>query len=171
MNTMNMLEYSSTQSDLMYPNNAAPVATRRTAAESSDAFTEGLSAIARKLLFSVPDLAPGDKQLLKDFARADARYPMKTLQRLITLSEHSTRPEDREALAELVRSRVIRGAQTPTVPDAFDVETVAQGLFNVEKRSFERHPDPVTKDRCVEAGTRELAAARAALDAVLAAPV
>lgn len=132
-----------------------------------DPFVAGLQTIARRLLFSTPRLASTDRQFLYDVARQEARFPMTGLRRLMAIAAHSTKPEDREALPELIRAECLVGVHAVDVAIAFDEETAAQGIADVAQRAYERHPSPTTQARVVEAFTAHLTGLRRSLDAVL----
>lgn len=136
-------------------------------APAADPFEAGLRAIARRLQQSVPDLTAREREWLHDLAREECRYPMPTVRKLNRVSRRSMNAEDREAFAELIRADSLPPAPT-CVRTAFDLETAATGPADVEQRRLEQEPrDHATWTRCRDALTRQLAATRRALDAVL----
>lgn len=124
-----------------------------------------LQFIARRLIFTAA-VSDADRQFLHDFARPEQRYPMKALQRLIHCARCSTRPEDREALAEMIRAHCIAGATVPDVRTALDVETAVQGPADVAAREFERQPSRTTRAVAIERHTAHQTALRAVLDSL-----
>jgi hypothetical protein len=157
---------------VMIPQLSAPTGSGpHTSRSGARTFAEKVQHIARRLFFSARNLTSSDKQFLGDLARAERRYEMKALQRLIGIAERSDRPEDREALAELIRAECLRS--TPAVRDvgvAFDLETRAQGEADVAQRAFERRRTRATKEAAIEKLTTHLYGLRASLDAVEATP-
>jgi len=140
------------------------------ARRETEPFAKGLARVANRLLFSVPDLTDDERQLLFDYARDEARYPMKTLNKLMAISRRSTREEDQVALPELVRAHASAPAAID-VASAFDAETEAQGRADVAQRIFERNRDAGSRQAVSEALALQLAATRRSLDAVQAAAV
>lgn len=148
----------------MHQNNAVWLAPDR---RNSSGFVDELQFIARRLLVSAIGLPEADRQFLWDVARGEGRYRMVALQRLAGISCRSVKPEDREALAELVRRECLCGV--PSIYDvglAFDLETKAQGEADVAQRQFERRPTLATRTAAIETLTGQYFATRASLDAV-----
>lgn len=134
-----------------------------------EAFLATLQFIARRLLFSVLGLTDDERQFLHDVARSEHRYRMIALQRLMAIAARSVKPEDREALAEVVRAWCLAGV--PAVTDirlAGDLETRAQGEHDVAWRAFEVSPSLVTCERAIETGTAHEYGLRAQRDTLLA---
>lgn len=131
---------------------------------NSDDLIRDLQFVARRLYFSAA-VGPEDKQFLQDFARDEQRYQLRALQRLVYCASRSTKPEDREALAEYVRGHCLRAIAVPTDPRLLgDLETAAQGPHDMTWRDFERTPSRATRDRAIETGTAHLRGLRAELD-------
>lgn len=145
----------------VYQRNAVRMAADRMKAD----VIRDLQTVARRLFFSTIDLDSSDRQFLQDFIRPECRYPMAALCRLISISSHSVRPEDREAVPEVLRGWILR-----TVPAVYDValvgdlETKAQGDHDVAWRAFERIRDRLTRERAIETGTAHFNGLRAQLD-------
>jgi predicted nucleic acid-binding protein len=155
-----------------YPKMAAGGEVARTDAGSFDL---QLAYVARRLLLSVSGLDERERQLLNDYARGaslhgEPRFRLITFRSLLAIARRSRRTEDREAIAELVRAEINRGAPPSSIELAFDGETGATGPCDVEQRAFEHSPNPITWARCKAALEKQLAATRAALDAVNADP-
>lgn len=154
----------------MYQGRASRLAPARTNGEPS--FDEKLARITRRLRYSVTNLAADEQQLLDDYGRGasrsgEARYRLVTFRRLIAIARRSRRPEDREALPELIRDEIAEGGAPLDVEVAFDRETPAPGAADVAQRAFEQDPNPITRERCLEALDKQLATTRDARDAVL----
>lgn len=151
----------------MYHNHADLLAQAPRPTLTGTAFEEQLQSLAQRLLSSVLGLTTADKQFLRDLARDEARYPMRTLRRLIGLAAMSVRPEDREALAELVRAEILAQTQSAfCLATAFDHETEANGAADVAQRAYERERTRSTWEWCLSTLTRQMAATRQAIDAV-----
>lgn len=154
----------------MYQLRSPRLAPGRTEPES---FDEGLGLLARRLRFSVADLDDGDRQLLADFGRGasrdgEVRYRMLTVRHLCAIAGRSTRPEDRDALPELLRAEILRHAGPQLcVGTAFDEETAAVGPADVAQRAFERNPCEAAWVVCRDTLMKQHAATRMALDALL----
>jgi hypothetical protein len=129
----------------------------------SATFAGDLAQLARRLRVSVLGLSDSDQHLLKDVA--EDRYPMKTLARLMAIAAHSVRPEDREALPELIRRECLVGV--PSVLDARLVgrlETQAQGNHDLAWIDFEWSPSRITCERANETARAHFYGLRAQLD-------
>lgn len=133
-----------------------------------DAFEAGLRQVAQQLLATVPDLTQREKDWLYDMAREECRYPMPTVRKLCAVSRRSRRADVREAFAELIRSDSTPIGEAMPVKKAFDLETPAPGMADVEQRAFETNPNPITWQRCKDALQRQLAVTKAALCSVVA---
>lgn len=134
-----------------------------------------LGHIARRLRFSVPNLDGREMRLLDEYGRGaslhgEGRYRLITFRSLLAIARRSRKPEDRDALAELVRGEIHRGTAPTSIELAFDAETGSTGPTDVEQRAYEHNPTPITWARCKAALEKQLAATRAALDAVNADP-
>lgn len=132
-----------------------------------------LAALARRLLNSAIGISPADRQFLKDLARSESRYPMKTLRRLNRIAACSVRVEDREGPAELVRSDIL--AQTDRLGCLYtmhDAETSANNAFDLAQFQLERAYRAKTLslpliEQYEHAGVRQLAHTRESIDFAL----
>lgn len=132
-----------------------------------DPFEAGQRAIARRLLKSVPDLTPRERDFLYDLAREEVRYPMPTVRKICRISRRSANAADREAFAELIRGESLPQAEV-NLREAFDHETAATGPADVAQREFERNPTcPTAWQRCKDALHQQVVRSRRALDVVL----
>lgn len=126
-----------------------------------------LQRLARALYFSAgPNISPRNREFLQDFARGEARYQLVALQRLIMCARASCKPEDREALAEIIRAELLADEPTKCVATAFDYETTANGEANNAQRQFERTRCRSSWERARDALMQQYAATRASLDAL-----
>jgi hypothetical protein len=148
----------------MYQQNAASVAAARHLPEQS--FQQRIQLIARMLFMSTPRASDSDKQFLHDVARAEARFPMRGLERLARIAQQSTRPEHREALTLLVREFSTPRFGYVSLPAAFDEETRTQGIADMEQRRFERERTRINQERAIEALHAQEIATREAIAAV-----
>jgi hypothetical protein len=131
------------------PSSASPRTNARHAVPAPGrGFVEQLAQIARNLRVSTPGLTDEESHLLKDVA--DERYQMVALQKLMSVSSRSRKPEDREALAELIRQRCVVGAvAVENARLAGDLETQAQGEADTAWRAYEQSLCPETgRARC-----------------------
>lgn len=141
----------------------------RSSLSVASTFARDLQLIARRLYVSAPTLPQSDRQFLKDVARDERRYGFISLQRLISCSRQSVKPEDREALPELIRGEILSGVPLEfNIAMAFDAETFAQGEADNAQRLYERRLCAASRDVAIEKLTVHHAALRASLDAVLA---
>lgn len=135
------------------------------------AFAEQVRLIAGCLFLSTPRLSEPDRQFLKDLRRDEVRYPMKAVERLAAIAQTSTRPEHREAFAELIRKHSTPMGEPMEVRMASDRETEAQGPCDVAVREFEQRPTLANKARAKDAIARHRIHLRELDDAVDATPV
>ena len=154
----------------MYQQRSPRVAPGRTEPEQ---FDEGLAFLARRLRFSVAKLSDHESDLLSDYGRGasvdgEVRYRLRTFRALCEIAGRSNRPEDREALPELVRAEILRHARVQVcLRSAIDEGTAAVGPALVAQRAFERNPCKAAWSALRDALLRQHAATRLALDAVL----
>jgi hypothetical protein len=135
----------------------------RTNAEIANDLKASLEMIARRLLFSSVGASDEQRDLLHDVARG--RYPMKTLAEMIAIARMSVKPEDREALAEMIRGLLLEGVPAISEPRiAGDLELRAQVEHDFAWRDFEFRQTRVTRDRAIETGTFHQFGLRAQLD-------
>lgn len=137
----------------------------------TSAFSDAIRAIARRLYFSTPTATTKEHEFLQEVAREECRVQMKQLQRLLGIAAQSTRPEDREALVDLVRHHCDVQRECLDVIVASDLETAAQGAGDVDIRQFERQRTRATKERALASLRRHFAALRALIDSIEAQPV
>lgn len=129
-----------------------------------------LQRLARSLYFSAPNVTARNREFLQDFARGEGRYQLVALQRLIMCARASTKLEDREALAEIIRAELLADAPASCVVSSFDAETIANGDANIAQRQYERTRCRAAWERCRDALIAQAVATRVALDAVMSAP-
>lgn len=158
---------------LSYRQPSAAPASART--EPALDFDGRLATFARGLRLSVNDLTEQESELLTDYGRGasrdgEVRYRLRTFKALIGIARRSSRPEQREALAEIIRAELLADVASPSIATAFDAETPAPGQADVRQREFERNPNPTTWAACRDALMHQLAVTRRALDAVIAWP-
>lgn len=140
-----------------------------TESPTESTFEQQLQFLARRLLFSAVGIAAADRQFLHDLSRGEARFPMKTFRRLNAIAAHSTKPEDREGPAELMRADILTQTHRHlSLVAAFDAETEAVGPADVAQRRLERAITRATIDEASLTLTRQLVTTREALDAVRA---
>ncbi len=149
---------------MTHQHNGSAVATARTHTEVS--FAEAIQSVARRLYFSCPKADTSDRQFLQDVMRGECRYPMKGLERLARVAQQSTRPEHREALAEVIREFSTPLPGTVSLATAFDDETRAQGIADLEQRRFERERSRARQEAAIEALHAQEIATREAITAV-----
>jgi hypothetical protein len=148
---------------MTYRNIGGAAARIRTKAEIATDLKASLEMIARRLLFSSVGASEEQRDLLHDVARG--RYPMKTLAEMIAIARSSVKPEDREALAEMIRGLLLDGV--PAISDpriAGDLEMRAQVEHDFAWRAFEFTQTRTTRDRALETGTLHQYGLRAQLD-------
>jgi hypothetical protein len=153
----------------MYQRNVVRVAAPRRDAGSGRLLAR-LRTAARQLYFSAVGVDAADRQFLQDFARDEERYQLVALQRLVAIARCSVKPEDREAIAEIIRGELLDGV--PAVQDvqfAGELEMKAQAEHDLAWRAFELSPCRAHRDRAIETGTLHLHGIRAQLDAAHAA--
>jgi hypothetical protein len=126
----------------------------------TDRFDHQIGFIARRFKFSVRNLSDAETQLLDDYARGasyngEARHRLITFRRLCAIARRSRSPEDREALAELVRAECIDGVEPTPFEIAFDLETPVPGATDDAQRQFERNPTPISWRRCLDSLKRQ----------------
>lgn len=151
---------------MAYANRAASsAAPRKNPEPAGSGFARDVAQLARGLRLSVLDLTDAERHLLKDVA--EQRYPMKTLVTVMSICSRSYRPEQREALAELVRRECLRNAEVPhDVAAAFDLETQATAEAELPQREYERRRCPASKRFVLDRLLRQLHFTRAAIDVV-----
>lgn len=142
--------------------------TERLRTLDTTAFNEGIRSVARRLLFSTP---LEHHKFLSELAREEERVQMKQLQRLLGIAATSSRPEDREAVVDLVRMHCDVQRELLGVEVAGDLETEAQGSADCAARAFERTRTRAAKERALETLRRHFAALRALIDSIEAHPV
>lgn len=155
---------------ITYHQNATPVARHRITSRSVahvPEFESGLAFVARRLLLSGAALSDHERQLLKDLARSEARYPMRTLQALIAIAPRCPEAHDREVLAEFIRERILAQCAPIACPfAAFEEETKAQGVADLWQWRYARNPTSATREQVAQALRHQLAATRQCVDAL-----
>lgn len=155
----------------IYHQGATPVARRsittRPAPRDSTEFDTGLAFVARRLLLSGAALSDYERQLLKDLARSEPRYPFRTLKALIAIAPRCPQAHDREVLAEFIRERILAQCAPMTCPlVAFEEETKAQGIADLWQWRFARNPTGATREQVAQALRHQLAATRLCVDSL-----
>jgi hypothetical protein len=146
----------------MYPNNAQILA--GTEQTPKRPLGEQLATIARQLYFSTARRTERQTQILTDVMRG--RYPFRTLEHLLEIAQLSTRPEHREALALCIRECSTPQYGQVSLAAAFDAETEAEGVANLEQRRFERERTRCNQERVIETLHAQEIATREAITAV-----
>lgn len=148
----------------MYADPSRSSASSRTNAfVSAGTFERDVEHLARRLRLSVPGLTDGEVHHLKDVA--DQRYRFVSLQRLMAIAARSTRPDDREALAEFVRRECLLGIDV--IRDRAIVgrlEVVAQGPHDVAWNEYTLNPSRENAQRATGTGRAHIHGLRAQLD-------
>lgn len=140
--------------------------------EVSQILTEGFAGLARRLLRSVPDLDVHERQLIHDFKRpGEARYPMLPLAGLVAIAGRSPLAHHRFGAPEIIRAATIAcGAPMSfCLVESLDQEDVDNAAFDTAVRRWEREGTEAARCAAVDAGERQLASTRTALDGLYAA--
>jgi hypothetical protein len=130
-------------------------------------FTKGLSELSRELERDVPNLTRQDKRFLGELRRQEARYRFAAFRRLNAIAARSRNPAHLEAMPELIRAETVAAAEPRSLDELTDLETTANGTFDLDQWRHDRCPSAVTRAALVESGRNQIATTRLIIDRLL----
>lgn len=152
---------------MTYPAPTPAVAMPRISVDTiGDALAGVLAYAARGCLLTVPNLDESDRQLCKDLARDENRYPMKALCRIIGVMQRSTSAKVRESLGVGLVA-IVERAPLPFVDEQqlslLDLTALIAKETGEATAAVARHAQECTPASRRQA-SRELHEARAAIE-------
>jgi hypothetical protein len=124
-----------------------------------------LQFLARSLYFSAPSAPHQTRTFFQDFARGEARFPLRAVEHFIAGARASVKAEDRLMLAEIIRGEILADSAPVDVAAIADRELQAQYEADVSLREWERRRCSTSREILIAKHTVHLNYVRELIDA------